>query len=301
MRALKILLFGKSGQLGTELSRSLASLGELVVLTAASTDYCGDLADPSGIGDSVRSIRPQIIVNAAAWTDVDKAEAAPEAVRRINTLAPAAMAQAAGQLDSWMLHFSSDYVFDGSGERPWTEGDPPEPLNVYGRSKFEGDKLVVLNCPKHLIFRISWLYSARSDGFAARILRQARERDTLDVVADQIGAPTGADWIADIAARVLGRIAEGSTADLPGLYHLAASGHTSWHCYARFVLECAQRAGRQLRSGPDAIRAVASEAYPSTARRPHNSRLDTSKFRTAFGLACPPWQEGVERLVRELA
>lgn len=300
MSDLKILLFGKSGQLGAELECSLASLGRVVALSASSTDYCGDLENLVGIRNTVLSIRPQVVVNAAAWTDVEKAEAAPKVVRCVNALAPAVMAQAADQLGAWILHFSSDYVFGGHGVAPWTEGDAPGPLNVYGQSKLEGDRLVARHCSKHLIFRTSWLYSTRADGFAARILRGARERSMLDVVDDQIGSPTGADWVADVVALAVRRVLEGRTADMPGLYNLAASGYTSWHGYARFVVECALRTGWQLKVGPEVIRAVSSDGYPSIARRPLNSRLDTEKFRTVFGLECPFWQDGVERMVRGL-
>ena len=209
------------------------------------------------------------------------------------------MAEAAQKVGAVILHFSSDYVFDGSGKRAWSEGDNARPLSVYGRSKLEGDRLVAANCESHLIFRTSWLYSACAASFAARVLRQACAGSDVAVVNDQIGAPTGADWVADMAALALRSVAQNRDISLFGVYHLAAGGYTSWHGYARFLVECAELAGRAPKTGSEFIRAVSSEEYPSVAPRPHNSRLDTTKFCAAFEQVCPPWRDGIARLVKE--
>ncbi|MGH8833275.1 MAG: dTDP-4-dehydrorhamnose reductase [Polaromonas sp.] len=295
---MRILLFGKDGQLGRELQRSLGALGELVALHAGSTDFCGDLNDLAGVSDTVLAVRPDVVVNAAAWTDVDKAETAPELVRTINALAPGALAQAATRVNAWLVHYSSDYVFDGSGNRPWKEEDVPHPLNVYGKSKLEGDTLVAANCPRHLIFRTSWMYSVYGDNFAKKILRQARARVQLTVVNDQMGAPTGADLVADMTAHAIECVMKRH--GLQGLYHLAAGGQISWHGYARFVIGCALRAGWELRATVDSVEAVPSSAYPASAMRPLNSRLDTTKFQSAFNVVLPDWQQGVKRMLMEL-
>ena len=295
---MKILLFGKDGQLGRELQRSLGTLGELVALHAGSTDFCGDLKDLAGVSDTVHAVRPDVVVNAAAWTDVDQAEAAPELVRTVNALAPGALAQAAASVSAWFVHYSSDYVFDGSGHRPWKEADPPHPLNVYGKSKLEGETLVAASCSRHLIFRTSWMYSVHGDNFARKILRQARKGAQLKVVDDQMGAPTGADLVADMTAHAIECAME--RRGLQGLYHLAASGQISWHGYARFVIDCALRAGWELKATVDSIEAVPSSAYSASAMRPLNSRLDTTKFQSAFNVVLPEWQQGVKRMLMEL-
>lgn len=296
---MKILLFGKDGRLGTELQRSLATLGKVVALNRGSADLCGDLAKPTAIYESVISVAPQVIVNAAAWTDVEKAEDSPEVARKINVLAPAAMAEAAARLGARLVHYSTDYVFDGSGSEPWTEEDSPHPLNSYGAGKFEGEVKVATTCPDHLIFRTSWLYSSKRHGFAQHVLSQAMGQMNIAVVNDQIGSPTGADWLADMTAHAL-RVIQSGQMGLAGVYHLAASGFISRHGYARFLLECAQREGWKLKSVAEAVQAVSSNDYPSAVKRPQNARLDTSKFEAAFGCSCPPWQDGVKGFVRNL-
>lgn len=294
---LKILLFGKDGQLGRELQRSLGALGELVALNAGSTDFCGDLNDLAGVSDTVFAVRPDVVINAAAWTDVDQAETMPALVRTVNALAPAALAKAAAGVNAWLVHYSSDYVFDGSAHRPWRETDMPCPLNVYGQSKLEGETLVAANCVHHLIFRTSWMYSVHGDNFAGKILRQARNGAKLTVVDDQIGAPTGADLVADMTAHAIECAMR--RRGLQGLYHLAASGQTSWYGYACFVIDCALRAGWELKATVDSIEAVPSSAYPASAMRPLNSRLDTAKFQSAFNVVLPQWQQGVQRALME--
>ena len=295
---MKILLFGKNGQVGWELQRSLAPLGELIALDADSREMCGDFTDLDGLIQTIRAVAPDVIVNAAAHTAVDKAESEPELVRTINALAPAALAQEAKRCNAWLIHYSTDYVFDGSGERPWRETDSTAPLSVYGATKLEGEQLIRQSGCKHLIFRTSWVYGARGGNFAKTMLRLAQERDSLTVIDDQIGAPTGADLLADVTAHAIR--AAWQQPELSGLYHLVAAGETSWHGYAGFVLDYARRAGIPLKVAPDAIQPVPSSAFPTPAKRPLNSRLDTAKLRSAFGLALPVWQNGVARMLAEV-
>ncbi len=295
---MKILLFGKNGQVGWELQRSLAPLGELVALDTDSRELCGNFTDLDGLIRTIRAVAPDVIVNAAAHTAVDKAESEPELARAINTLAPATLAQEAKRGNAWLVHYSTDYVFDGSGDRPWRETDTAVPLNVYGATKLEGEQLIRQADCRHLIFRTSWVYGARGGNFAKTMLRLAQERDSLSVVNDQIGAPTGADLLADVTAHAL-RAAR-QQPELSGLYHTVAAGETSWHGYARFVLDHARHAGIPLKVAPDAIRPVPSSAFPAPAKRPLNSRMDTTKLQGAFGLTLPVWQNGVARMLTEI-
>ena len=295
---MKILLFGKNGQVGWELQRSLAPLGELIALDADSREMCGDFTDLDGLIRTIRAVAPDVIVNAAAHTAVDKAEGEPELVRAINALAPAALAQEAKRCNAWLIHYSTDYVFDGSGEQPWRETDAAAPLSVYGATKLEGEQLIQQAACRHLIFRTSWVYGARGGNFAKTMLRLAQERDSLTVINDQIGAPTGADLLADVTAHAI-RAAR-QQPELSGLYHLVAAGETSWHSYASFVLDYARRAGIPLKVTPDAIQPVPSSAFPTPAKRPLNSRLDTAKLQSAFGLTLPVWQNGVTRMLTEI-
>ena len=295
---MKILLLGKNGQVGWELQRSLAPLGDVLALGNERTgDLCGDLADLDGLAATIRVLRPDVIVNAAAYTAVDKAESEPEQARLINASAVGVLAEEAQALGAWLVHFSTDYVFDGSGNVPWTETDLAAPLSVYGRTKFEGEQAAA-RCAKHLVFRTSWVYAARGANFAKTMLRLAQEREQLNVVSDQFGAPTGAELIADVVAHAL-RAAVKDDA-LAGIYHLAAGGETSWYDYARFVIEHARRAGLATKVAPEAIQPIPSSAYPVPAKRPQNSRLDTQKLQRAFDLLLPPWQHGVERMLSEL-
>ena len=295
---MKILLFGKNGQVGWELQRSLAPLGELIALDRASTEYCCDLANLGGIAETIREIAPDVIVNAAAYTAVDKAESEPELARTINALAPGVMAKEAEQANAWLVHYSTDYVFDGSGEKPWRETDPVAPLNVYGATKLEGERHIENSGCKHLIFRTSWVYGMRGNNFATTILRLAKERDTLDVVDDQIGSPTGAELLADISAHAIGHAVHNS--DVSGLYHLVAGGEISWHGFASFVIEHAIRSGVQIKAKPESIMAVSSEMFKTVAKRPHNSRMNTAKLQHAFDLSMPLWQTGVSRMLTEI-
>lgn len=298
---MKILLFGKGGQLGWELQRSLAPLGELVALDFDSEEHCGDFTNPAGLAATVRDVRPDVIVNAAAHTAVDKAESEPDLARTINATAPGILAHAALQLGAWLVHYSTDYVFDGSGSRPWVEEDVPAPLSVYGQTKLEGEQAIQSSGCQHLIFRTSWVYAARGGNFAKTMLRLAKERDRLTVIDDQIGAPTGAELLSDVTAHALRAVAGPERRpELAGLYHVVAGGETSWHGYARMVLETAQKAGVVLKTTPDQVEAIPSSSFPTPARRPLNSRLATHKLQNAFGLHLPPWQAGVKRMLSEI-
>lgn len=296
---MKILLFGANGQVGWELQRSLAPLGEVVALRSAGEgELAGDFRDPEAVAATVERVAPALVVNAAAYTAVDKAESEPEAARTVNALAPEAIARAARRVGAPVVHYSTDYVFDGSGSRAWREDDPTGPLSVYGRTKLEGEQRLAAAQPAHLILRTSWVYAARGGNFAKTMLRLARDRDRLTVVDDQFGAPTGADLLADVTAHAVRALLREPA--LAGTYHVAAAGETSWNGYARFVVGKAQQMGEDLRVVPDAVAPVPTSAFPTPARRPHNSRLDTGRFRTAFGLALPPWELGVARMLQEI-
>ncbi|MEI7456650.1 MAG: dTDP-4-dehydrorhamnose reductase [Nitrosomonadales bacterium] len=295
---MKILLFGKNGQVGWELQRSLAPLGEVIALSTASRNYCGDFTDLAGIRETIKTIKPDVIVNAAAHTAVDKAESESDLARTINALAPAVLANESKVLNSLLIQYSTDYVFDGSGDKPWLESDPVAPLSIYGATKLEGEQLILASGCKHLIFRTSWVYGARGGNFAKTMLRLAKERDSLKVIDDQIGAPTGADLLADVTAHAIRAAKENP--EVYGLYHLVAGGETSWHGYASFVLDYARRAGIDLKVAPDAVDAVPTSAFPTPAKRPHNSRLNTEKLQNTFDLHLPHWQAGVERMLIEI-
>jgi dTDP-4-dehydrorhamnose reductase len=295
---MKILLFGKNGQVGWELQRSLAPLGELVALDSANKTMCGDLTEPAELARTVRTVAPDVIVNAAAYTAVDKAESDQELARAVNALAPGVLAEEAMRCKSWLIHYSTDYVFDGSGDKPWRETDATAPLNVYGATKLEGEQLIQRSGCKHLIFRTSWVYGARGGNFARTMLRLARERESLNVIDDQFGAPTGADLLADVTAHAI-RTAQRQT-ELSGLYHLVAGGETSWHGYASFVIDYVRRNGVSLKVTPDAIKPVPTSEFPTPAKRPHNSRMDTTKLQRTFDLHLPEWQIGVERMLSEV-
>ena len=294
---MKVLLLGKGGQVGWELQRSLAPLGELVALDFDSTDFNADFSHPEQLAETVLKVRPDVIVNAAAHTAVDKAESEPDFARKLNATSPGVVAEAAKQISALMVHYSTDYVFDGSGSKPWREDDATGPLSVYGRTKLEGEQLIVANCPRHLIFRTSWVYAARGGNFAKTMLRLAKERDRLTVIDDQFGAPTGAELLADVSAHAIRATLQDEKKT--GLYHLVAGGETSWHGYAKFVVEQAREAGVELKASPSTVDAVPTSAFPTPATRPQNSRLDTSKLQSTFGLTLPHWQAGVARMLRE--
>jgi dTDP-4-dehydrorhamnose reductase len=293
-----ILLLGRNGQVGWELQRSLQPLGTVVACDFDSpAERRADFSQPESLRDLVRRHRPGLIVNAAAHTAVDKAESEPDFARRLNATAPGVLAQEAAALSAWMVHYSTDYVFDGSGDHPRAEDAPTNPLNIYGLTKLEGEQAVRNSGCQHLILRTSWVYAARGGNFAKTMLRLAAERDELKVIDDQIGAPTGADLLADITAHAL-RILRRQP-ELAGTYHCVAAGQTNWHGYARHVIEWARAHGRPVKVTPEAVRPISTSGYPTPAQRPLNSRLDTFKLRHAFGLHLPAWQQGVERMLTE--
>ena len=295
---MNILLLGKGGQVGWELQRSLAVLGNLTALDFDSTEHCGDFANPVGIADTVRALRPDVIVNAAAHTAVDKAESEPELARLLNATTPGVLAQEAARLGALLVHYSTDYVFDGSGTRPWVETDTPAPLSVYGRTKLEGEQLIAQSGAQHLILRTSWVYAARGGNFAKTILRLAQERERLTVIDDQWGAPTGADLLADVTAHAI-RHLHRQPQDA-GLYHVAAAGETNWNLYAKYVLVQAMKALPAIKIKATDVMPVPTSAFPTPAVRPHNSRMNTRKLQTTFGLTLPHWQQGVARMVAEI-
>ena len=298
MSGLKILLLGKGGQVGWELQRALAPLGEVVGLDYDSTELHGDFSRPERLAETVAAVRPDIIVNAAAHTAVDKAESEPDLARAINATAPAVLARCAAETGAWLVHYSTDYVFDGSGDQPRSEDAPTGPLSVYGQTKLEGEDAIRASGCRHLILRTSWVYAARGGNFAKTMLRLAADRERLTVIDDQIGAPTGADLLADLTAQMLRTAMAQPDLDLSGTYHAVAGGQTSWHGYASFVVEQARRLGRELKV--QAIDPVPTTAFPTPASRPLNSRLDTTKLQATFGLRLPPWQQGVERMLTEI-
>ena len=295
---MKILLFGKGGQVGWELQRSLAPLGELIALEHDSQHLCGDFTNLEGLAKTINTVKPDIIVNAAAHTAVDKAESEPELVRTINALAPGRLAQEAKKINAWLVHYSTDYVFDGTGEQPWVETDKTNPLNIYGVTKLEGEQLIQQSGCNHLIFRTSWVYGARGGNFAKTMLKLAQERENLKVINDQIGAPTGADLLADITAHAIQKARH--CPEVSGLYHLVAGGETSWHGYASYVLDFARSAGVALKVAPGSIVPVPTSAFQTTAKRPHNSRMNTEKLKKTFDLNLPNWESGVERMLSEI-
>ena len=293
---MNILLFGKTGQAGWELQRSLAPLGNLIAVDVHSSEYCGDFSNPEGVAETVRRIKPDVIVNAAAHTAVDKAESEAEFAQLLNATSVEAIAKEAAKIGAWVVHYSTDYVFPGNGEEPWRETDATAPLNVYGETKLAGEKALQANCARHLIFRTSWVYAGKGNNFAKTMLRFAKERTEMSVINDQFGAPTGAELLADCTAHAI-RVAL-KQPDVAGLYHLVASGVTTWHDYAALVFDEARKAGIEL--AITTLNAVPTSAYPTPARRPNNSRLNTDKFQQNFDLVLPAWETGVKRMLAEL-
>ena len=296
---MKILVFGPTGQVGWELQRALAPLGELVL---ADRHQAGglhaDFSHPEGLAATVRAVRPDVIVNAAAHTAVDKAESEPALAQALNADAPGVLAREAAALGATLLHYSTDYVFDGSGDQARDEAAATAPLSVYGRTKLDGERQIQASGCRHLILRTSWVYAARGGNFAKTMLRLAAEREALNVIDDQVGAPTGADLIADVSAHALRGLQ--ARPELSGLYHLVAGGETSWHGYARHVIEWARANGRPVKVAADAVRPIPTSQYPTPATRPLNSRLDTRRLQQAFGLTLPHWRQGVDRMLQEL-
>lgn len=294
---MKILLTGKQGQVGFELQRVLAPLGEVCAVSHAECD----LADAPAIRALVRSFNPNVIVNAAAYTAVDKAESEPEPAHAVNAVAPGVLGEEAANLGAWVVHYSTDYVFDGAKSGSYTEDDLTNPQSVYGRTKRDGEIALQASGVRHLIFRTSWVVGAHGNNFVKTILRLALERESLNVVADQYGAPTSAALLADVTAQLVRQRQRDGDDSFPfGLYHLVAGGETTWCDYARFVLSEALVLGKALKLSPNAIRAIATSEYPTAAKRPANSRLNTSKLRSRFGLELPDWQSGVRHTLQQI-
>ncbi|AXE30475.1 dTDP-4-dehydrorhamnose reductase [Chromobacterium phragmitis] len=293
----RILITGKDGQVGHALQAALAPLGQLIAADRRQLD----LSQTGRLSQALDRIRPDIIVNPAAYTAVDKAESEPELAFQVNAEAPGELARWAASHDALMVHYSTDYVFSGQGNQPWREDDAPDPQSVYGRSKWQGERNVRAAGGRHLILRTSWVFGAHGANFLKTMLRLAAERDSLNVVDDQIGAPTSALLIADCTARLLSRYLDAPDAFACGTYHLAAQGETSWHGYARYLLSRAQALGLDLKLAPDAIQGIPSCDYPTPARRPANSRLDCGKLKQTFDLELPSWQAGVDPALAELA
>lgn len=296
---MRILLLGCGGQVGWELQRSLAPLGELTALDFNSDGpWKADFSRPESLGPMLQALRPALIVNAAAHTAVDRAETEPDLARRINATAVGELAAHAASAGALLVHYSTDYVFDGSGQHAREEDAPTGPLSVYGRTKLEGEQLIRDSGCDHLILRTSWVYAARGGNFARTMLKLAAERDSLKVVADQVGSPTGADLLADLTAHMARRTV--GSRGLSGTYHVVADGHTSWFDYALHVVEWARQRGHPVRVARDHILGVPSTDYPAPAARPLNSRLSTRKLRETFDLHPPAWQGGVERMLAEV-
>ena len=294
---MKFLLTGKNGQVGFELQRALAPLGEVVAVDRSACD----LADPDAIRALIAGLRPDVIVNPAAYTAVDRAESDETAAHAINAIAPGVIGEAARAIGAVVVHYSTDYVFDGTGEGAYRESDTPNPQSVYGRTKLAGEQALQASGADHLIFRTSWVFGAHGGNFAKTMLRLASERDVLKVVADQYGAPTPAALLADATAQVLGRLQREGRNGFPfGLYHLVADGVTTWHAYAQAVVSAAAAAGKPLKIAAADIEAIPTSAYPVPAPRPANSRLNTDQFRQAFGLRLPPWEEGLAHVLQQL-
>lgn len=291
-----ILLFGKNGQVGWELQRSLAPLGRVI---AIGRDEC-DLANPDSVRTIIHTHKPDIIVNAAAYTAVDKAESDTDTARTINATFPGVLAAETKNLGAWLIHYSTDYVFDGNKQGSYVEEDTPQPLSVYGATKHEGEKLIQQSNCHYLIFRTSWVFSARGANFAKTILRLAQDREELKVIADQYGAPTSAELIADITTLCLRDVLRPEGEAKRGLYHLAAAGETTWHGFACFVLEQAEKAGKMLKCPAVKVGAIPTSGYPLPAQRPSNSRLDTLKLQQAFDLYMPDWRYHTERMLTEI-
>ena len=294
---MKILVTGKDGQVGFELQRALAPLGEIVAVDLADCN----LANADAVRELVRRIAPDVIVNPAAYTAVDKAESDQATANAVNAQAPAVLGEEAARLGALVVHYSTDYVFNGSKDGAYTETDQPDPQSVYGSTKLAGERALAEANLRHLILRTSWVVGAHGGNFAKTMLRLAAEREELSVVADQFGAPTSAALLADLTAQLVRQyLREGADGFPYGTYHVAASGETNWCDYARFVIGEALAAGKVLKVGPNAVMPLTTAQYPTPAKRPANSRLDTSHFRSTFGLRLPPWQEGVHHVLQQI-
>lgn len=295
---MKIVLLGKNGQVGWELQRALLPLGELVALDRSE----GDLENPDQLLSKIRRHEPDVIVNAAAYTAVDRAESDTARAQQVNAEVPAALAALAKELNAWLVHYSTDYVFDGTKSTPYLEDDATAPLSVYGKSKLDGERGIVASGCRHLTFRTSWVFAPRGGNFARTMLKVATERDRLAVVNDQFGVPTSAELIADVTALCLYRVLHAEAVDsFAGIYHLVAAGETTWFDYACLVLDEAARHGAVLKVPANAVLPIPASDYPTPARRPQSSRLSTQKLESTFALTLPPWESHVRRMVQEIS
>ena len=293
---MKILLIGKNGQVGWELQRSLVTLGDVVAVDYFDNTLCGDLSNPQGIAQTIQTVKPDVIVNAAAHTAVDKAETEQELSRLLNADSVEVIAKESAKLGALLIHYSTDYVFNGEGTHYRNEDEQTGPLNVYGETKLAGELAVAKHNARHFIFRTSWVYATRGANFAKTMLRLAKEKEKLSIINDQFGAPTGAELLADATAIAIRTAVHNQK--LFGTYHLVASGETTWFDYAQYVFSIAKELGETL-SIKEVI-GVDTSAYPTPAKRPHNSRLSNKKFQTAFEVHLPDWKVGVKRVVTEI-
>ncbi|KVW02336.1 dTDP-4-dehydrorhamnose reductase [Burkholderia cepacia] len=292
----RILITGSNGQVGFELRRALAPLGDVIALTRRDVD----LTDPTSLVAALDRHQPDLIVNPAAYTAVDKAESEPEQARAVNAAAPSVMAQWGAARHVPLVHYSTDYVFEGTGATPYREDAPVSPQSIYGATKCEGENLVRQAGVQHLILRTSWVVGAHGGNFLKTILRLARERDQLRIVADQTGAPTAAALIADVTAHLIARYFADREHFAFGTYHLAASGETNWCEYARHVVALAEARGLDLKLRSTDIEPIATGEYPLPAKRPMNSRLDCSKLTSTFGISLSDWRDGVDYVFEQL-
>ena len=297
----RVLLLGANGQLGFALGGALKALGEVQALTRSEADFSNAFALRDTLFPFVQKFQPHVIVNAAAYTAVDKAQTEQAIALQVNAQSVGILAELAQSINAVLVQYSTDYVFDGAGNTPWAEDDQTNPLSVYGQSKWLGECAVRQHCHKHLILRTSWVVGAHGNNFLKTMLRLAAERDALRVVADQIGVPTSTQLLAQVTLTILKTMLQAESNDKRfGTYHVAASGETSWHAYAQYVIAGAVRRGVQLKVKPESIEPIETSAYPLPAPRPANSRLNTDKVRTNFGVSLSPWQEGVDAILDEL-
>ena len=298
-----IVLLAPNGQVGFEVARAVAPLGQLFTLSRQDVDF----ADTPAVAAKVAALKPTVIINAAAWTAVDKAEAEKQACELINVALPAALAEVANQCNAWLVHYSSDYVYPGYGTTPWQETDTTGPLSVYGQSKLDGDLAVIKHTDKYLIFRTSWVYAARGNNFLRTMLKLAQQREALSVVADQTGAPTPARLIAQVTVLALQQVllqqakneAE-AVRSYAGIYHLASKGYCSWYAFAAEIFRLARDSGMVLALNDQQFKAIATVDYPTPAKRPPNSRLNLTKLEQAFNLQLPEWQQQLYFTFNEL-
>ncbi|WP_338804096.1 dTDP-4-dehydrorhamnose reductase [Xenorhabdus griffiniae] len=293
---MRILLFGKNGQVGWELQRALAPLGEVFALSSTSKEYHADFLKPEKLSDTILQINPNIIVNATAYTAVDKAESDKDSAQKINSDSVAILAKTAQDIGAWFIHYSTDYVFNGSGEIAWQENDTPDPLNIYGETKLAGENAIINSCNNYLIFRTSWVYASKGSNFAKTMLNLGKKHSQLSIINDQFGAPTSAELIADCTAHAIRFVLENP--NVAGLYHLTASGTTTWYAYAKLVFDEARKHHVDLKIKN--IIPITTAEYPLPAKRPNNSRLNTNKFEKTFGLKLPDWKMGIIRMINEI-